>query len=168
MFPKQQIPVNQVGIDGGFDNAYWTGLIADQVMGGQEKISGTLMLYGIQAPICEGDNLDYEGNLYHIERVMHRGIVDGDAGVRRFFTTLDLTNGLATNQPSSGIAYPALKPFAPSAETLPISQVDPAALDNDNNYSVQFNLSDDSAQNMASVTPSFGDFENDPNSNNKV
>lgn len=141
MFFKQ-MPVKQVAQDGDLDSAYWTSLLADQMMGGQEKVSGTLTVYGIQPPICEGDNLEYDGNLYHIERVMHRGFIDGETGKRKFVTTLNVSNGLAIQQPDTGIAYPILVPFAPSSETLSNAKVDPGSLDQ--NYQIMYgNMNDE-------------------------
>lgn len=164
MLPKQILPVQQLFIANGTNNAYWSGLLADQLMGGQDKITGVLSLYGVQEPICEGDNLEYDGNVYHIDRVMNTGIVDGEEGKRKFMTTLHLTNGLSLNQPNVGIAYPVLKPFAPSSETLPQNENDPGALNNENSYSAEFNLSDDSTGNVSSM----GDFESDNNGNGAV
>jgi hypothetical protein len=138
-FPKGQIPVKQVLTDGSILNpegGYWSGLLADQIFGGQQKISGTLILKGIQAPICEGDNLEYEGNLYHIERVMHMGIIETGEGKKKFITTLNVSSGLSLNQPPAGVApyisYPVLKQFAPSFELQAFSQVDSAALGSPN------------------------------------
>lgn len=151
MFDKQQIPVEQVSFNGGFDTAYWSGLMADQLMGGQEKISGGLTTYGIQEPICEGDNLSYDSNLYQIERIMHHGVVEGEEGHKKFTTSFDLSNGLALQQPSTGVAYPVLKPFAPSSETLPISEVDLSALQ---------------AENETVSTSGIGDFNTSGTNNN--
>lgn len=132
-FPKGQLPVKQVLYDGSGSvqapaGGFWSGLLADQIFGGQQKVSGTLVFKGIQAPICEGDNLEYENNLYHIERVMHMGEIQLDNGKKRFITTLNVSSGLALTQPQSGtapyIAYPVLKQFAPSFEVQTYSQVD--------------------------------------------
>ena len=73
---------------------YLNGLMADIKMEGHLKFAGTLVCKGIQVPVCEGDNLVFDGGIYHIERVAHAGSVTGN-GQKDFTTTLTLTNGIS-------------------------------------------------------------------------
>lgn len=71
----------------------WAALIADFWINGHLKMNGTITVAGIQAPICVGDNLQFDGKLFHIEGVQHQFTVDPGTGTRNFLTTLSLTNG---------------------------------------------------------------------------
>lgn len=72
----------------------WMQLIADRMMGSQFTANGTLVMPGIQAPICIGDNLEWNGIVYHIESVVHSCSIEGEGGRKSFTTEVSLTNGL--------------------------------------------------------------------------
>lgn len=72
----------------------WMELVADRLMGSQLTLNGTMVCIGIGDPICEGDNLEFDGVVYHIESVDHSGRIDGASGRRQFTTSLTLSNGL--------------------------------------------------------------------------
>lgn len=100
--------------EGQFNNdtspgAKWQQIMADILMGSHLKFSGTASFKGIQQPIAEGDNLEFDGTLYHIERVVHGGSINL-MGYRDFTTTLSLSNGLSLNVENSDseIVYPDL------------------------------------------------------------
>jgi hypothetical protein len=57
---------------------------------------------GIESPICEGDNLEFEGIVYHIESVNHSCAIDPGSGMRHWATTLTLTNGLRAEDSHTG------------------------------------------------------------------
>jgi hypothetical protein len=93
--------------------SYWPALVADQLMDGQNKYTGTLNCKGIQEPICEGDNLEYDGMLFHIERIMHSGNVNLETGKRSFNTALQLSNGVsATQKSSTTLSYGTLPTYS--------------------------------------------------------
>jgi hypothetical protein len=73
----------------------WTAHVADFLMGQQLAYTGQFQTCGIQAPICIGDNLEYDGVVYHIEGVQHRGSISPE-GIRQFWTTLQVTHGLSS------------------------------------------------------------------------
>ncbi|MDE2425781.1 MAG: hypothetical protein KGO96_07725 [Elusimicrobia bacterium] len=73
----------------------WNDLLANAYFGLQKRYSGTLIVKGRQEPIAEGDNLEYNGNLYHIERIMHQGSVDFLSGKKVFRTTFQLSYGIS-------------------------------------------------------------------------
>lgn len=71
----------------------WTKKRADWLFNGHLKLNGTVTLQGIVEPICEGDNAEINGVVYHIENVNHSCSISGN-GIRSFITTLQLSNGL--------------------------------------------------------------------------
>jgi hypothetical protein len=73
---------------------YWTQVMSDFITTQHLRHSGTLRLVGVQEPICVGDNLEYDGGLYHIEQVTHSGGIQG-MGMRTFNTELMVTNGIS-------------------------------------------------------------------------
>lgn len=75
----------------------WMEAIADWTMGSQFTLNGTLQSYGIQSPIAEGDNLEFEGVAYHIESVTHICSIAAD-GTKSFKTALELSNGMPIDQ----------------------------------------------------------------------
>ena len=72
----------------------WMEIIADHRIGSQYTLNGTISMIGISAPICEGDNLEFDGVVYHIEAYTHAFSVDAGTGARSFQTSLSLTNGM--------------------------------------------------------------------------
>src|SRR5579859_1785431 len=71
-------------------------LVADRLIGSQYTLSGMMNSYLIQSPICEGDNLEFDGVVYHIEGVQHSASISED-GVRTARTTLSLSNGMRSD-----------------------------------------------------------------------
>lgn len=90
----------------------WMRLVADRLMGNQLTLNGQIVSEGISAPICEGDNLEFDGVVFHIEAVRHQCSIDAD-GKRSFVTSLSLSNGLtATPDANSYSSNPDLKLYA--------------------------------------------------------
>jgi hypothetical protein len=81
----------------------WMQQVADRLVGSQLSVNGTMTMIGISAPICEGDNLDFDGTLFHIESVVHNCALETDGtGHRTFTTSVTLTNGLRSDvQPNT-------------------------------------------------------------------
>jgi hypothetical protein len=71
----------------------WMKLIADWTIGSHLTLNGTISSVGIQAPICEGDNLEFDGVVYHLEGVSHSAGI-GMNGGKSWTTSLQLTNGM--------------------------------------------------------------------------
>jgi hypothetical protein len=82
----------------------WAKIMGDAVMGSQLKLNGTMELVGLIQPICIGDNLEFEGIVFHIESVIHNCNIDPISGVKRFKTILKLSNGVSLNS-TSGVTY---------------------------------------------------------------
>ncbi|WNM70153.1 hypothetical protein [Myxococcus phage Mx1] len=89
--------------------AKWQEFLADIFMGGHLKYTGTLTCKGIQEPICEGDNVEVEDVIYHIERVVHSGQISM-FGQKDFTTILYVTNGIRADvlDPDVEVEYPDL------------------------------------------------------------
>ena len=91
----------------------WMRAIADWSFGSQYTLNGTVTCMGIQAPIAPGDNLEFEGIVYHVESVHHHGAV-GEDGTRFFRTTLRLSNGMPANQDGATADFPVYAGFVNS------------------------------------------------------
>lgn len=71
----------------------WMKILADIVIGQHLTLTGTLTSFGIQAPICPGDNLEWSGTLFHIESVTHSCSIDM-MGKKTFTTSIALSHGM--------------------------------------------------------------------------
>lgn len=71
----------------------WMEIIADFMIGQHMTLTGQITTSGIQSPICVGDNLEWDGVIYHIEGVVHSCSISED-GHKQFTTNLSLTNGV--------------------------------------------------------------------------
>lgn len=77
----------------------WTALVTDRTMGSHLKLSGSIQLAGVQEPIAVGDNLEYDGFVYHIEMVEHSLNIDGMTGRKSYSTNLAISNGVPAKGP---------------------------------------------------------------------
>jgi hypothetical protein len=84
----------------GYGPALWMAMISDWSMGMHLTLDGTMNVHGIQAPIPPGDNIEFDGVVYHIESVTHTCQLSPDGKQRSFITTLTLTNGIHSDDPS--------------------------------------------------------------------
>lgn len=78
---------------------------ADWLFNGQLKLSGSITLQGVTEPICEGDNCQVRGILYHIEGVSHSGSLS-PGGQKQFKTTLTVSNGMVASSLDSKEGIP--------------------------------------------------------------
>ena len=90
----------------------WIRIISDFLVGQHFTLNGTMMTVGIQAPIAVGDNLEYNGVVYHIENVSHQCEIT-PAGKKRFSTMLALSHGILAD-PAIDIAATQPIPFGPA------------------------------------------------------
>lgn len=88
----------------------WMEAIADWSFGSQFTLNGTITCSGIQLPIAEGDNLEFQGMVYHIESVAHNIQMDDD-GNKSFDTTLELSNGMPVDQSLATADFPVYPGF---------------------------------------------------------
>lgn len=94
----------------------WMKVIADFLIGQQFVLTGTANLLGVSAPICPGDNFEFDDTVYHIESVAHSGSIDPE-GKKRFSTALALSHGIRTDTPQD-------RPSATEKETADSIQED--------------------------------------------
>jgi len=91
-----------------FTTVQWAKMRGDWLFNGHLKLNAVLILKGVQEPICEGDNCEIYGIVYHIIKVKHSASVN-PKGLKVFNTMLTLSNGiLAKGLNSTGHPnYPA-------------------------------------------------------------
>ena len=73
-------------------------LMSDFLMGQHLTLTGTLELVGIQSPICVGDNLEFDNNIFHIEGVTHNYSFQPQSGIKTFRTSVAVTHGQKAEQ----------------------------------------------------------------------
>lgn len=100
----------------------WMYLVSDRIMGQHLVLTGSAEIVGIQAPICPGDNIEYDEHIFHIESVVHSFSIQN--GTKKFSTMLALTNGLKRDQMSdsnlalySGVDAKDMTTFEPGITT---------------------------------------------------
>ena len=76
----------------------WMKILADFLIGQQYTLTGTADLLGVSAPICPGDNFEFDDTVYHIEAVAHSCQISA-AGYKQFNTSLQLSHGIRTDTP---------------------------------------------------------------------
>lgn len=74
----------------------WIRIVSDFLINQELTFNGTFVTVGIQAPICPGDNLEFDGVVYHIESVSHQGEIQPN-GKKRFSTILTVSHGMVDN-----------------------------------------------------------------------
>lgn len=79
----------QVGLTPGL----WMALVADWSIGSHLTLNGNIRCKGIQSPITHGDNLEFDGVVYHIESVVDNCGIDSN-GHKNWNTSLQLSYGL--------------------------------------------------------------------------
>lgn len=86
----------------------WTALVADWVLEAHLKESGTFQCVGIEDPIAVGDNLEFDGVVYHIENINHSFQVNKN-GVKMFRTTISVSYGIDTRSNNTEQIYPEME-----------------------------------------------------------
>ncbi len=94
-----------------FNSPFWAKIVGDALIGGHLKFNGTLNCVGIVDPITVGDNLEYDGIIYHIEQITHRAEKNPESGRKTFRTMISLSQGismLSNNSKNGGTLYPGM------------------------------------------------------------
>jgi len=86
----------------------WAWLMFDMLNAGQNRESGVISCQGILEPISVGDNLQFDGSIYHIEAVSHVMQVAPD-GKKSFKTNLTLSFGTSLESNTLIPVYPQQK-----------------------------------------------------------
>jgi hypothetical protein len=156
----------------------WMRLIADRLIGSHLTLNGTISSIGIFAPIMEGDNVQYDENIYHIESVNHHCSIGMD-GAKDFTTILTLSNGLRdTEKAGDAPIYPGVNPednthfdpgvsvddsfdrTPPSVDKGDLATADPAKTESQ--ALSPFDLTTDTAVDRALPDPADSGHEDDP------
>jgi hypothetical protein len=121
----------------GDNPSLWMGLVADWMIGMHLTLRGTMEVIGIQAPICEGDNVEFDGVVYHVEGISHSARIEPGTGKKSFTTSLALSNGMNANSgkdvsgqtfnsfQTTGAPNAGLPPEYPGLEQESNTQYDP-------------------------------------------
>lgn len=88
----------------------WMEAIADWTFGSQFTLNGHLTCKGIQSPVAEGDNIEFQGVAYHVEGITHDAGITPD-GKKSFTTTLELSNGMPIDQTGATADFPRYPGF---------------------------------------------------------
>lgn len=96
--------------------AKWMEILSDFTMGQHLTLTGSINTVGIQSPICIGDNIEYDGALFHIESVTHTCSESSD-GKKDFSTTLQLSHGVSASIPNNDFQIYANVEGTPSLTT---------------------------------------------------
>lgn len=71
----------------------WNEIIADWVINGHLKESGTIQCWGLEEPIAVGDNIEFDNVVYHIEAYSHSWQIMRN-GNKQFTTTINVSYGI--------------------------------------------------------------------------
>lgn len=83
----------------------WSKILGDTLIGGHLKLNGTIVTAGIVDPIAVGDNLEFDGVVYHIEQISHTANISIQDGKRIFRTNISLSSGVSISSSTSGTRY---------------------------------------------------------------
>jgi hypothetical protein len=89
----------------------WREVMSDIVMGQHLTLSGSLATYGIRSPIAPGDNVEFQGVVYHIQGLSHTCSISAE-GQRSFTTRMSLSRGSVDRGAEKGT-------FAERSRSLP-------------------------------------------------
>lgn len=98
----------------------WTIAVADWQIGSQYTLNGTMTCSGIQTPIAEGDNIEFEGIVYHIEGISDNCSISKQR--KTFSTTLYLTNGMPADQMTQSVDFPRYPGFIITPTATPVTE----------------------------------------------
>jgi len=89
-----------------FNSPIWARIVGDAKIGGHLKMNGTFIFAGIPDPIAVGDNLEFEGIVYHIEQVVHNCTYNPTNGEKTFRTIIKVSQGVSvTSSAKYGTIY---------------------------------------------------------------
>jgi hypothetical protein len=85
----------------------WAQIVSDWIIDGHLKESGVLTFQGIQEPVAVGDNLEFDGIIYHIEGVNHIMTINGDK--KTWITRYTVSFGMDLRSSRNGPVYPNME-----------------------------------------------------------
>lgn len=85
----------------------WSYLLFDMLNAGQLRESGGISCVGIEEPIAIGDNLEFDGSVYHIEQIAHNMNIT-PSGILSFRTNLKVSFGTDLDSTNTKPIYPQM------------------------------------------------------------
>lgn len=82
----------------------WAQIVSDWIIDGHLKESGVMTFQGLVDPVAVGDNLEFDGIIYHIEGVSHVMTINGDK--KSWITRITVSFGMDIRSSKSGPVYP--------------------------------------------------------------
>lgn len=122
------LPLKVEDIKNGYQISLWTKKRADWLFNGHLKLYGTAVIRGIVEPISEGDNVEINGIVYHIDGITHNCSITPN-GIKSFTTILQLSNGLVAegledeNFPPSYVSNLDSNPSSDNAQSKLLSSI---------------------------------------------
>ncbi len=97
-------------VQGDFRAPGWARIVGDALIGGHLKLSGTINFVGIPEPIAVGDNLQFDGVVYHIEQISHTAMITTNQGrvSKNFRTSITVSNGVSILSGAT-VVYPEMQ-----------------------------------------------------------
>ena len=117
---------NDIARPGGLST--WIKIVADMHLGAQYSLNGTIQCTGIQTPVAEGDNIEFEGIVYHIDSISDYCNIS-PAG-KTFSTTFSVTHGMPVEQDEEA-DFPTYPGFSAMDTTLADPDYSPNGRGND-------------------------------------
>jgi hypothetical protein len=95
-------------IDKSYKSPLWAKVVGDALIGGRLKLNGSVTCAGLVDPIAVGDNLEFDGVVYHIEQVSHTCDISVKEGKKLFRTNIKLSSGISIASSAQGTRYPEM------------------------------------------------------------
>lgn len=86
----------------------WAELVGDWLINGHLREAGTITCVGIEEPISVGDNLEFDGVVYHIDNIRHTMTID-NTGRKQFRTHLQVSFGTDLRSTKTQPVYPEME-----------------------------------------------------------
>jgi hypothetical protein len=88
----------------GLNTPIWARILGDALIGGHLKLNGHIDCVGIEEPIAVGDNLEFDGTVFHIEAISHVCSINQN-GFKVFKTHIELSHGVNLASDSHGKVF---------------------------------------------------------------
>jgi hypothetical protein len=88
----------------GLQSPIWAKILGDALIGGHLKLNGHIGCVGIEEPIAVGDNLEFDGTVFHIEAITHTCSVNPN-GIKTFRSHIEISHGVNLASDSNGKVF---------------------------------------------------------------
>ena len=83
----------------------WAKIVGNSLIGGHLKLNGTIECIGIVDPIAVGDNLEFDGVVFHIEQITHSCGIMPNSGMKTFRTIISISSGVSKRSDDTSLSY---------------------------------------------------------------